>query len=293
MDKLQAMKVFCRVYEVESFKLASDSLAISRPMVTRYINFIEDELGTKLLQRNTRNISVTHAGQKYYQHCVSILDALEEAESEIGDLAQKPKGLLKVSVPMDFGLTHLVPLLDSFTRLYPQIELEVDFNDKRVDMTESGVDLAIRGGQLGGDQFVARKLCTAGSYVCASPEYLERYGAVRSLEDLQRHNCLLYTNTMTSDHWHFTDAKGERQSIVVSGNCRANNGGALARLALEGVGVIYQPEFLVSKYLESGALVNVLPQWKGYEISFHAIYPQRKLMSQKTRLLLEFLQENL
>lgn len=293
MDKFQAMKVFCRVYEVESFKLASDSLGISRPMVTRYINSIEDELGTKLLQRNTRNISVTHAGQRYYQHCIAILDALEEAESEIGDLAQKPKGLLKVSVPMDFGLTHLVPLLDSFSRLYPQVDLDVDFNDKRVDMTESGVDLAIRGGTLGGDQFVARKLCTAGSYVCASPEYLERCGQIVSLTDLQDHNCLLYTNTMTSNHWHFSDVSGERHSIIVSGNCRANNGGALVRLALEGVGVIYQPDFLVAKYIESGELVSLLPEWKGYEISFHAIYPQRKLMSQKTRLLLEFLQEHL
>ncbi|BFM49369.1 LysR family transcriptional regulator [Marinomonas sp. THO17] len=293
MDKFQAMKVFCRVYEVESFKLASDSLGISRPMVTRYINSIEDDLGTKLLQRNTRNISVTHAGHKYYQHSIAILDALEEAESEIGELTQKPKGLLKVSVPMDFGLTHLVPLFDSFSRLYPQIDLDVDFNDKRVDMTESGVDLAIRGGRLGGDQFVARKLCTIGSYMCASPKYFERNRKISSLEDLPHHNCLIYTNTTTSDHWYFSNADGERCSVVVSGNCRANNGGALVGLALEGAGVIYQPDFLVSKHIESGALVSVLPQWKGDEFNFHAIYPQRKLMSQKTRLLLEFLQEHL
>lgn len=293
MDKLQAMKVFCRVYEAESFKLASDSLGISRPMVTRYINSIEEELGTKLLQRNTRNISITHAGRKYYQHCIAILDAIEEAENEIGDLTQKPKGLLKISVPMDFGLSHIVPLLDNFSRLYPQIELDVDFSDKRVDMTESGVDIAIRGGDLGGDQFVARPLCYSKGFVCASPDYILKYGELDHIEDLKNHSCLLYSNALVPKRWSLTDENGVSQTVSVSGAFTANNGGALTRFALAGLGIIYQPDFLVAKYIESGELVNLLPNYKGYEISFYAIYPQRKLMSRKTRLLLDFLQEEL
>ncbi|UTV98711.1 LysR family transcriptional regulator [Marinomonas rhizomae] len=293
MDKLQAMKVFCRVYEAESFKLASDSLGISRPMVTRYINSIEEELGTKLLQRNTRNISITHAGRKYYQHCVAILDAIEEAESEIGDLTQKPKGLLKISVPMDFGLSYVVPLLDDFSRIYPEIELDVDFSDKRVDMTESGVDIAIRGGDLGGDQFVARPLCYSKGYVCASPEYIAKHGGLDCIDNLADHSCLLYSNALSPNRWTLTNDKGISQTMSVSGSFVVNNGGALTRFALAGLGIIYQPDFLLAKYIASGELVNLLPHYQGYEICFYAIYPQRKLMSRKTRLLLDFLQERL
>ncbi|NLQ16484.1 LysR family transcriptional regulator [Marinomonas sp. M1K-6] len=293
MDKLLAMKVFCRVYEAESFKLASDSLNISRPMVTRYINSIEEELGTKLLQRNTRNISVTHAGRKYYQHCVAILEAVDEAESEIGELTQKPKGLLKVSVPMDFGLSHLVPLLEKFSRLYPQIELDIDFSDKRVDMMESGVDIAIRGGDLGGDQFVARRLCKLIGFVCASPDYVLAHGMPTHLDELKDHSCLLYGNAQAPDRWSLTDEEGALRTVRVSGVLRTNNGSALTRFALAGLGIIYQPDFLVAKHIESGKLVNILPHYKGYEFSFYAIYPQRKLMSIKTRLLLAFLQDEL
>ncbi|MGO2353207.1 MAG: LysR substrate-binding domain-containing protein [Marinomonas foliarum] len=293
MDKLQGMKVFCRVFEAESFKLASDSLGISRPMVTRYINSIEEELGTKLLQRNTRNISVTDAGRKYYQHCIAIMEAIEEAEGEIGELTKKPKGLLKVSVPMDFGLSHLVPLLDEFSKMYSQIELDVDFSDKRVDMTESGVDIAIRGGHLGGDQFVARPLCYSTGFVCASPEYVAAHGSLSVVADLEKHSCLIYRNAPIPNRWTLTNEVGESQTVSVSGGFSANNGGALTRFAVAGLGIIYQPDFLVAKYIESGELVNLLPHCKGYEIGFYAIYPQRKLMSRKTRLLLDFLQEKL
>jgi len=293
MNKLQAMKVFCRVYEAESFKLASDSLGISRPMVTRYVNSIEEELGTKLLQRNTRNISITHAGRKYYQHCIAILDAIEEAESDIGELTQKPKGLLRVSVPMDFGLSYLVPLFDSFSRLYPQIELDIDFSDKRVDMTESGVDIAIRGGDLGGDQFVARPLCSSKGVVCASPDYILKHGELKSLEDLVNHSCLLYSNALVPNRWSLTDKEGVSRTVSISGTFSANNGSALTQFALAGLGVIYQPDFLVAKYIKSRELVDVLPSYKGYELYFYAIYPQRKLMPRKTRLLLDFLQEKL
>ena len=293
MDKLQAMKVFCRVYEAESFKLASDSLGISRPMVTRYINSIEEELGTKLLQRNTRNISITHSGRKYYQHCIAILDAIEEAESEIGDLTRKPKGQLKISVPMDFGLSYIVPLLNDFSLMYPEIELDVDFSDKRVDMTESGVDIAIRGGDLGGDQFVARPLCHSKGFVCASPDYIAKHGAINRLEDLVDHSCLLYSNTLVPNRWMLKDEGGNAQTVSVAGAFIVNNGGALTRFALAGLGVIYQPDFLVGKYIASGELVDLLPNYQGYDICFYAIYPQRKLMSRKTRLLLDFLQERL
>lgn len=293
MDKFQAMKVFCRVYEAESFKVASDSLGISRPMVTRFVNSIEEELGTKLLQRNTRNISITHAGRKYYQHCIAILDAVEEAESDMGELVQKPKGLLKISVPMDFGLSHIVPLLDRFSRLYPDIEFDVDFSDKRVDITESGVDVAIRGGNLGGDQFVARPLCYGKGYVCASPDYVAVHGMPQGLDDLKNHSCLLYSNSAIPDRWSMTDAQGETKNITVAGRFKVNNGGALVRFALAGLGVIYQPDFLVEKHIESGELVDLLPSYKGYEICFHAIYPQRKLMSRKVQLLLDFLQREL
>ncbi|MEO9655781.1 LysR family transcriptional regulator [Marinomonas sp.] len=293
MDKLQAMRVFCRAYETESFKLASDTLDISRPMVTRYISSIEEQLGTKLFVRNTRNISITYAAQRYYRHCVDILDAIEEAESEIGELLHKPKGRLKMSVPMDFGMSHVMPLLDQFIQHYPGIDLEVDFSDKRVDMTESGIDLAIRGGNLGGDQFVARHLCHLRGYVCAAPSYLEQYGTPVQLEDLSQHKCLLYSLSLTPRVWTLKDSQGGERSVNVSGPFQSNNGGALTAMAISGAGVIYQPDFLVAKYIRNGQLINVFPDYEGYQLSFHAIYPERKLLPRKTRLLLEFLQQKL
>ncbi|GAB3476922.1 LysR family transcriptional regulator [Marinomonas epiphytica] len=293
MDKLIAMKVFCRAFETESFKMASDTLAISRPMITRYINSIEEQLGTKLFVRNTRNISTTDAARQYYRHCINILDAIEEAESDISELTQKPKGRLKMSVPMDFGISHIVPLLDKFHRTYPLIELELDFSDKRVDMTESGVDLAIRGGSLGGDQFIALPLCRLQGYVCASPSYLEKYGRPENLAALEQHKCLTYSHSPIPGVWSMKNAKAEEESVAVHGVFQVNNGGALTRMALAGIGVIYQPDFLVAEHIREGRLVDLLPHYTGYQLSFNAIFPERKLMPRKTRLLLEFLQKNL
>lgn len=292
MDKFQAMKVFSRVVEAESFKAASDSLLISPPMVTRYINSLEAELGVKLLLRNTRNVSVTYAGKQYYQHCQAILDAIEEAEMALSELIQQPKGTLKISVPMDFGQSHLTPLLQRFCELYPDIRLELDYNDKRVDLTESGFDVAIRGGTLGGDQFVARPLGEINGYVCASPKYLARHGKPKGPEELSDHNCLVYTNTVAAETWRF-HRQGEEFKVNVSGSVIANSGSALVHLARAGVGLIYQPDFLVLPHLESGELVQLLEDYSGYIGQFHAVYPQHKLLPRKTRLLLDFLESNL
>lgn len=292
MDKLQAMKVYCRVYEAESFKLASESLDISRPMVTRYINALEEDLGSKLLHRNTRNISVTHAGKLYYQHCVAILEAIEEAEGELGDLSHKPKGHLRMSVPMDFGLTHVVPILSDFSALYPEITLEIDFSDKRVDLTESGIDLAVRGGDLGGDQFIARPLCALRGYVCASPEYLKLNGTPEHPVDLKVHNCLQYTNAPNPGRWYFK-SNDEEYDLPINGSIMANNGGALTRLAVAGTGIIIQPGFLVEKYIKSGQLVPLLQNYETYSGQFYAIFAQRKLLPKKVRLLIDFLVEKL
>ncbi|ADZ92514.1 LysR family transcriptional regulator [Marinomonas mediterranea] len=293
MDKFQAMRVFCRVYEAESFKSASETLDISRPMVTRYINTLEEVLGVKLLQRNTRNISITHAGNLYYKHCVAILEALEEAENELNDLSNSPRGRLKVSVPMDFGLSHMVPIFNEFRKLYPDIRIDVDFNDRRVDLTESGVDIAVRGGDLGGDLFVARPLTEFKGHVCASPEYLKTYGEPNVPQDLIEHNCLLYSLAPSPNKWTFIDSKNDEFDVLVSGTFAANNGGALTRMALEGAGIIYQPDFLVDKYIQSGQLVPILTNFRGYIGKFHAVYTQRRLLPKPTRLLLEFMIEKL
>jgi DNA-binding transcriptional LysR family regulator len=171
--------------------------------------------------------------------------------------------------------------------------LDIDFSDKRIDMTESGVDIAIRGGDLGGDQFVARPLCYSKGFVCASPDYILQHGELHHIGELESHSCLLYSNALVPNRWSLIDEAGVSQTVSVSGAFTANNGGALTRFALAGLGVIYQPDFLVAKHIESGALINLLSKYKGYEICFYAIYPQRKLMSRKTRLLLDFLQDKL
>ncbi|MBJ7549191.1 LysR family transcriptional regulator [Marinomonas ostreistagni] len=292
MDKLQAMKVFCRVYEAESFKIASESLDISRPMVTRYINALEESLGAKLLHRNTRNISVTHAGQQYYQRCSNILEAIEEAEGELTDLTHQPKGHIRISVPMDFGLSHMVPILSEFSKIYPEITLEIDFSDKRVDLTESGIDLAVRGGDLGGDQFIARPLCSMRGYVCASPEYLSRMGSPKHPKDLTDHNCMVYTNAPYGNRWTFK-SEHEEFDVQISGSLMGNNGSALTRLSVAGAGIIMQPDFLVDKYIEKGELVTLFEDYETFSGQFYVVYAERKLLPKKVRLLIDFLFERL
>ncbi|MBV5335683.1 LysR family transcriptional regulator, partial [bacterium] len=194
MDKLDDMLAFIKVVDARSFTAAADRLGLSKSVVSRRIAELEDRLGARLLNRTTRRLSPTEVGQAFYERCTRIVSDLDEAERAVGDLHGAPRGRLRLNAPVSFGRLHLAAAIVAFVERHPAIEIDIELNDRYVDLLEDGYDLAVRIGRLRDSSLVARKLAPCRRVMVASPAYLERFGAPQIPEDLARHNCLLYTN---------------------------------------------------------------------------------------------------
>jgi DNA-binding transcriptional LysR family regulator len=288
MDKLAAMQVFVRVVEAGSFVKAAGQLGISTTAVSRLVADLETHLGTRLLQRTTRRLSLTVAGSAYFERCQQIIGAIDEAESLVGLEAQRPYGTLRVSAPVAFGALHLAPLLAAYGARYPEVRIDIALADRIVDLVDEGFDVAIRiAGRLA-DTLVARRLTTVRIAVCAAPEYLRRHGTPRAPADLARHNCLLYTLTERPGEWTFEGPHGS-QTVKVAGSLRSNNGDLLHNAALAGEGIVVQPTFIVGDDLRQGRLVHVLPRHRQPDLAAYAVYPTRRHLPAKVRSFVDFL----
>ncbi len=288
MDRLDDMLAFIKVVDTKSFTAAADRLNLSKSVVSRRIGELENRLGARLLNRTTRKLSLTEVGQAYYERCARILADLEEAEQAVADLHAAPRGRLRVNAPVSFGVRHLAPAVAEFINRYPSIEVEMDLNDRFVDLVEEGYDLAIRIGRLRDSSLIARRLAPARAVTCASPAYLEQYGTPQVPEDLSNHRCLIYTNLPTPDVWQFK-VNGEIRSVRVSGPLRGNNGDLLREAALSGAGIVLSPTFLCGEALSSGALRPFLTDCMIAEASVNAVYPQNRHLSPKVRVFVDFL----
>lgn len=288
MDTLSNIKAFVQVVEAGSFALAAERLNISRAMVSKHVQQLEDRLGVRLLHRTTRRLSLTEAGTAYYERCGAVLDALDEADVAAAQLALTPKGTLKVNAPVAFGTRHLYPAIAEYLRSYPEVKLDLTLQDEQVDLVKEGVDMALRVGQLGDSSLVARRLAPARLAVCGSPDYFAKYGVPRTPEDLKRHNCLGYAYSEFPETWHFTGRDGEH-AIQISGNMRANNGEVLRAAAIDGLGIALQPTFIVGDDLKAGTLQAVLSHYTPEEFSIYAVYPSRRHQSVKLRMFIDFL----
>ena len=288
MNKFTEMQTFAAVVNAGSFVNAADALELSKAAVSRHINELEDRLGVRLLQRTTRRLSLTTEGEAFYAHCEALLAQLDEAESEMSSRTIEASGLLKINAPISFGILHLASLWGDFTARHPKVSLDISLSDRVVDLVEEGYDLAIRIAQLENSTLVGRKLSSTRLVLCASPQYLKKHGTPKHPSDLVNHAILAYTYLSLRDEWVFDGPDGH-VTIKTFPTIHTNNGDTCKVGALAHRGIILQPTFLVGNELKSGALVEILPSFKSIELGIYAMYPTRRFVSQKVRLMIDFL----
>ncbi|MCK3657191.1 LysR family transcriptional regulator [Pasteurellaceae bacterium Pebbles2] len=291
MDKLNAISVFCRVLETQSFTQAAAQENISVAMASKLIAQLEEQLQTRLLQRTTRKISPTEAGLVYYQHCQPILAELAEADASISDLSSSLQGNLFVSVPMDFGLRFIAPNLPRFAKLNPNLHIDMDFSDRRVDLMAEGYDLALRIGALQDSSLVAKKLASTSMHFAASPNYLAQHGTPKTPDELSQHNFLCYKQSGSIVHWDNAHFGNKSQNLKIQPKITSNNGLTLTEMAKAGLGIINQPRFLLDQALASGELVEILTDYRQQKVDLHAIYPHRRYLAAKVKAFISFLQD--
>lgn len=289
MSKLSELEIFVSVVDHEGFSAAARALDVSKSHVSKQISRLEDRLGARLLNRTTRQVTLTDGGRAFYERCSQILEELEEAETAVSQMQSSPRGTLRVTVPMSFGLGYIAPAIGDFMSQYPELDVDMHMTDRKVDLVEEGYDLAIRVGKLSDSSLIVRKIAPATGYVCASPAYLEAHGVPQNPEDLVDHDCLLYTYLRTGSTWRLERADGQVASVEVSGRFRANNGTALVAAACRGLGLVLSPEFICADAIRDGSLQRVLEEWTLSTGAIWALYPHRRHLSAKVRLFVDFL----
>ena len=288
MDKLNAISVFCKVIETQSFTQAANQQNISVAMASKLVSQLEEHLKTRLLQRTTRKIVPTEAGMLYYQRCQAILLDLSEADSSISNMATSLQGNLLISVPRDFGLLYISPNLPKFIEFHPNLHVEIEFEDKRVDLVAEGYDLALRIGYMQDSSLVARKISSSPMHFVASPSYLEARGTPFTPDDLEYHQGLLYKSSLNQVHWQSTKAN-QIQRYKIQSKVVSNNGMALLEMTKAGLGISNSPSFFVKDALASGELVEILSEYKQKPLDIYVVYPNRRHLPAKVRAFIEFL----
>ncbi len=292
MDSVAGMRMFTRVVEAGSFSAAGRQLDVAPSSVSRQINELEESLGVRLFQRTTRKLSLTEAGQIYYERATRIVTDVDEARLAVSQLDGTPTGILRLSVPGSLSRRHIVPALVVFQEKYPNIEVVLLASDQVVDMIEQRIDLTIRLGALSDSSLIARKIGVARRIVCASENYLKKAGIPKKPEDLKDHNCLTYRSHPGTNVWKFQGA-GSTSEARVSGNLFANDGESLVAAAVAGHGIILVPEWLVGCELEDGSLQEILPKFKAIpkETPLYAIYPRQRHLPPKVRAFIDYMVE--
>ena len=291
LDRLRAYEVFVAVVGKGGFARAAEALDTSPANVTRYVNDLEAHLGVRLMNRTSRKLSLTESGEALYERCRAILEEVGEAEAAASSTTIRPRGRLRINAPLSFGVLHLAPLWPAFMRAYPDVELEIALIDRVVDIVEEGYDLAIRISRAGSASHVGRKLATSRNIVCASPDYIQRHGAPVAPADLKDHACIGYTYAATADEWRFTDPADKPLAVKVAAVMHTNNGDTARAMALAGQGITWQPTFLIGEDLKAGRLVPLMPDYRMADIDILAVYPSRRHLSAKVRVMVDFLAE--
>jgi DNA-binding transcriptional LysR family regulator len=290
MDIFAGMRVFTAVVDAGSFASAAEKLELSRGMATRYVSQLEAHLGVRLLNRTTRKLSLTEAGADYYQRSTQVLSMVEDSEAAAARQVSVPHGTLRVATSVAFGVLQMGSAVTEYLKRYPRVHVDVALNDRVVDLVEEGFDLAIRIGPRVDPGLVARKISRMRIIVCASPAYLKNHGTPKNPAQLVEHNCLTYSYSSQESNWPFLQKTAER-TVGVSGSLRANNGNVLVNAAIEGLGIIRQPAFVVANALRTKSLVRVLPDWCAGEHAVSAVYPNRQYLPPKVRTFIDFLAE--
>ena len=289
MDRLAAVEAFVRVAEAQSFSGAAARIGSSKSAVSRLVSALEADLGVRLFHRTTRSLSLTEAGRGYFERTSRILADLQEADLAVSQLQAAPRGLLRVSAPMSFGFLHLAPALPEFFREHPEVSADVTMSDRFVDLIDEGFDIAVRIGVLEDSALIARRLAPIRLAICASPAYLAAHGTPLVPDDLKSHECLTNSNMASSREWRLRSPDGHPLTIEVSGRLSCNNGDALRVSAVEGMGVIIMPTFIIGADVKAGRLVRVLQDFVPADIALYAVYPPTRHLSPKVRAFVDFL----
>ncbi|MGX9219737.1 LysR family transcriptional regulator [Massilia varians] len=287
-DRFEEMRVFAAVVEAGGFTAAAARLGMSKAAVSRHVAELEERLGVRLLHRTTRRLSTTAEGELFHARCRELLNRLEEAEAELGSGSTTAQGVARVNVPLSFGLMHLAPLWPRLLERHPGLELDVSLSDRVVDLVDEGYDLAVRIGQLPASSLVSRKLASTRLVACAAPGYLAAHGAPARPAELARHAVIGYSLFASGDTWSFSGPAGE-ETVKVQPRMRTNNGDTCRAAALAGQGIILQPSFMVGADLAEGRLVELMPGWRSIALGIYAVYPSRKFLAPKVRVIIDFL----
>jgi DNA-binding transcriptional LysR family regulator len=288
MNRWEGLDEFVAVAECGQFTAAAERLGLSSSQVSRQVARLEERLQARLFYRSTRRVALTEAGQTFLQHCQRLQDAREEALRAVGDLGSEPKGLLRMTCAVAYGERFIVPLVTDFMTRHPQLRVDIELSNRNLDLVHEGLDLAIRLGRLQDSRLVATRLAPRRMYLCAAPDYLQRYGRPHSLSELGRHNCLIGS----SDTWSF-QLNGREAAQRVQGNWRCNSGQAVLDAALRGLGLCQLPDYYVLEHLRSGALVSLLDNQQPPNTAVWALYPQQRHLSPKVRQLVDALKAGL
>ena len=289
MDRFENLKTFIKVVDFGTISAAAERMGIAKSAVSRRISELEQHLGVQLFRRTTRQLTLTDSGKSLYDRATRILTDLEEAELAVSQQHGELAGAIKIAAPLSFGLLHLAPAFSEFMKAHPKVQLDLDFNDRHIDILQEGFDLAIRVTRLADSSFIARHLATINHIVCASPEYLKLYGTPQTPDALQQHRCLCYSNVHDSNIWHYQKQDGNQDQIKVPLVLNANNGDFLRQAAIAGLGIILEPTFIVYDAISKGQLVPILNDYQWPSIDAYAIYPHTRHLSQRVRVLVDFL----
>ncbi len=289
-DRFESMRSFVVVAQKLSFVEAASVLQIDPSALSRRIKRLEARLGVRLFNRNTRRVALTEAGAVYLEHCQDILARIDEADETISSLSRKAKGLLRVTLPVTFGQRHIAPALPEFLENYPDINLNLSFSDRFVDLFEENIDIAIRIGNLKDSQLIIRRLAPNRRVLCASPDYLNRYGYPQKPEDLKERSCLNFSMLVTGNTWHLY-RNGKEVGIPIKSRIGSDNAEALYQAALGGCGIALLATFIVGEDLKSKKLEIVLPEWTIPETNIFAILAAGRYIPSKSQVFIDFFVE--
>lgn len=291
MDRLECDRMFLAVIETGSFTGGAEKLGTRSGQASKLISRLETELGVRLLNRTTRSVAPTEAGRAYYDRLKPLIDELDTLDLDIRNISQSPRGRLRLTAPLTFGTLELAPALNEFAGIYRDIELDVTFSDRVVNVVDEGFDLAVRVGRPGDSSLIIRRLCAVRIVVVGAPSYLEKHHALASPSDLAQHPCIIDTNYREPNRWPFKGETGEVEMASVDGRIRYSNAEACVQAAELGLGLACVPAFVAGDALRSGRLIRLLPSFEPDPYDVHVLYPHSRHLAAKVRLLVDFLSE--
>lgn len=292
MHRFEELEAFTAAVETGSFTAAADRLGTAKSGISRRISALEERLGVQLMRRTTRRLNLTDTGRAFYERSARILADLDEAEASVLQEHGELRGNLRIALPLTFGVHHMGDLIAEFQRRHPRIHFDLDLNDRRVDLIEEGVDLALRIGNLRDSSLIARKLFDARTVVCASPSYLEKHGMPEMPEELAERDCLVYGNLADPGKWAYTDREGKRRHVEVRVAMTASNGDFINAVAAKGLGIVVQPTFIAGEKICSGELMPILTDFEWPVTPAWAVYPPTRHLSFRVRAFIDFLVES-